>query len=84
LELRRGSYPRLSLIVNNKKGRVVIDPALNLWQSIKNTIILTTYNFIIFVYFVPKEKDIIVITIIIQNLFPQLQCTDFETNSTIL
>ena len=45
---------------------------------------LTTYEFYIFVYSVPKEKDMIGISIITQNLFPQLQCMNFETKSITL
>jgi len=48
------------------------------------TYFLTTYEFSIFVYSIPKQKDVIGISIIAPNLFPKLQCMSPETNSITL
>jgi hypothetical protein len=71
-------HPKTSLNVNNyrtkqtKKAGPFTNRPFTLWQSIKNLFFLTTYEFLILVYSIPKEKDMIRISIISPNLFPQL------------
>lgn len=71
-------HPKTSLNVNNdrtkqtKKAGPFTNHPFTLWQSIKNLFFLTTYEFLILVYSIPKEKDMIGISTISPNLFPQL------------
>jgi hypothetical protein len=69
---------------NKQKKQGHFWPWFRLLAIDQKPIFLTTYEFSIFVYSIPKEKDMIGISIITQKCFPQLQCMILETNSITL